>query len=354
MRKSHAKPLIRRNFEALRGPPTPWPYQEDPQSPKFEVDARFVADNGRIFTAQRGGDGFVDPTWADDLERQGTEPFTRASNRLLFEMAAEAGLVLDEEVDRQLGATQALALAHELDALCHIALDAPAIYAAMKEEYDEYLAGNGTPPTDEIQYGSASGPEASDYSAAAGVWWIGLHADDIDGSPWGYHSATRLHAMSAGSEAYYVNFCNHGRCPYESGMPQSCSRGAYTKSAFQVWNCNTPYALYSDDGGHNCHDDSRLQMASFEYGTGDQLDPGYQYWCNGADDSTDISVDIFGWELDQDGYPTCDYNTNRGLDHTAMCYYQTPTASGWNAAAGCYCDQACVTYNDCCLDGPWW
>jgi hypothetical protein len=323
-------------------------FQGDPNSPQFEIDVRFVADNGRIFYSRRGGDAFIDPTWAEDLEAQAELPPSRESNRILFDMADEAAAILGDERTRVLG-DRAATLAPELDAIVGIGRQAPGTYAMMMDERVQ----RGLTQSGEIAYGSKNGPEAPDAEIPAGYYYLALHADDLEGSPWGYHSATRLYRWD-GYWATANDFCNHGRCPYENGMPQKGivqTPNGGSKPAFRMNACNTKYGLYSDDGGHNCHDDSRLQMASVMFGNGHQKDPGNSYWCNGKDDSSDISVNIWGWETDNSGYPETTTNAKKGYTHAHMCRNQN--LHGYNSAAACYCDAACVNRNDCCVDGPY-
>ncbi|MEO7095047.1 MAG: hypothetical protein ABI175_17440 [Polyangiales bacterium] len=324
-------------LQSVQGKATP--YQGDPKSPQFEIDARLVADNGRIFYIRRGGDSFIDPTWTADLDAQSALPPSRESNRVLFDMADEAGAALSD-----LSITEART---QIDTLIATARLAPGTFEMMVEQ----RAAAGLPEMKEIAYGSSNGPEASDVQLGANYYYMALHAADLDNSPWGYHSATRLYRWD-GYWAGAVDFCNHGRCPLEMpqvGIVQTANSGL--KPAFRIDACNTGYGLYSDNGGHNCHDDSRLEMAGYAYGNGHQKDPGNAYWCNGNDDSTDISVNIWGWETDQSGYPNTTTDSNRGYNNPQMC--RTQNNHGYNGAAGCYCDSACVNYNDCCLDGPY-
>lgn len=333
-------------LEAIRGQPTPPQFQGDPLSPQFEIDVRMLADNGRIFYSRRGGDAFIDPSWAEDLDAQAELPPSRESNRILFDMADEVAGVLTDDSTRILG-ERAKVLAPELDAIVAIGRQAPGTFAMMVDERIE----RGLATTD-VEYGKSTGSESSDEDQAAGYYYLGLHADDLEGSPAGYHSATRLYRWD-GHWAVANDFCNHGRCPYENGMPQVgwVQAGDGYKPSFRVHSCNTGYGLYSDDGGHNCHDDSRLQMASVMYGNGHQKDPGWSYWCNGADDDSDISVNIWGWEVDNSGYPQATTNAKKGYTHPHMCRNQNNR--GYNSKAGCYCDQACLTHDDCCVDGPY-
>jgi hypothetical protein len=332
-------------LEAKRGGSTAPQFQGDPNSPQFEIDVRLIADNGRVFYTRRGGDAFVDPTWGAELDEQTELPLSRESNRVLFEMADEAATALAD--DTTLLGERAAVLAPELDAIVEIGRQAPGTFDMMVEARIE----RGLAMTD-VEYGKSTGEESHDADLPAGYYYIALHADDLENSPAGYHSATRLYQW-AGYWAVAHDFCNHGRCPFENGMPQkgTVQAGDGYKPAFRVWSCNTPYGLYSDDGGHNCHDDSRLQMASVMWGNGGQKDPGTSYWCNGKDDDSDISVNIWGWEIDNSGYPETTTSAKKGYTHPHMCRNQGQR--GYNTKAACWCDASCVTYGDCCIDAPY-
>ncbi len=337
-------------LDARRGQLTAEPYQKDPDSPRYEIDARLLSDDGRIFWVLRGGDRFIDPTWADDLARQDDLPAPRVSNRVLFDMAADAVSSLDVEVAAQIGSDRAVALSHELRALYQIGSLAPSTYASMKTRADERRTQQGLPERAEVEYGSSAGPEPSDYSAGAGYYYVRQCDDYLGGDGW--HTAIRLYKWTNSAWGNVADFANHGSYCY-NGADSDCIL-QYTeaivdyKPAWTSWTCDTPYNLKSGSGGHNCHDDTRLQMASFVYGNGHQKDPGTKYWCNGKDDSTDISSWFFG---DQNGTSECNDTYDEGYRHPDMCRNQN-ACGGYNSAAGCYCDTACTDFNDCCLDGP--
>lgn len=326
-------------FQAMRGNPTPEEYQKDPNQPKFEVDARFVADNGRVFYTQMGGDGWVDPSWADDLERQNDLPPTAVSNELLFDMAAEAAEMLDVEVEVQAG-DSARSLVPELNALSTFGRMAPAVFAEQKVHLDDYRVRNSIEPL-EIPYGT-NGPEDADKSLGANYYYIALHDASITltlGA--GRHSATRLYAWS-GSWVHVHSFCNHGSCAGD--MSQKCLLQYYEatsdyKPAWTAYTCNTGYDAFSDNGGHNCHDDSRLQMASFVYGK--NFSTGNQYWCNDSDSPlTDISNNF--WFGDHEGSPECNSTQSKGFNHPSWCNYSYSTdyacPSSWQGTNdGCDC-----------------
>lgn len=329
--------------ETNRGNPQPAEYQTDPLITKYEVDVRLTSDDGRTFYLLRGGDRFVNPTWEKELTAQVAAPGSRVSNAVLFDMAKEASDALASS-DRD------PTLAPQVDAVVAFGQHAPALWARMLE----LRSASGMPDiSNEVAYGGTDGPEPGDAYLGSNYYYIELHAADIDGSPAGYHSAVRLQAWNGSAWGVAVDFANHGRSPSEIPWVDTLqiANAGWKSTGWMAWTCNTGYATYSDNGGHNCHDDSRLEMASYVFGNSHQKDPGWSYWCNGQDDSSDISVNIWGWELDQSGYPNCSSDYNRGYLHAHTCRGQD--THGYNGAAGCYCDSACLTYNDCCIDGPY-
>jgi hypothetical protein len=107
-------------------------------------------------------------------------------------------------------------------------------------------------------------------------------------------------------------------------MNQKCSLSQVHKPSWTALTCNTGYSAKSQDGGHNCHDDSRVQMAAFIFGP---VMARNQYWCNDGDNSCDISNNF--WYGDQEGSPECNDSTNRGYNHPSM---QEFWASNTNSA----------------------
>src|SRR3569833_3174076 len=56
-------------LEQRVGAMKPQAYREEaPEEPANEIDMRFVDENGITFFVQRGGDGYVDPTWAQEVD----------------------------------------------------------------------------------------------------------------------------------------------------------------------------------------------------------------------------------------------------------------------------------------------
>lgn len=328
-------------LQALRGKPTPDLYQQNPDSPKYEVDARFVADNGRVFYSQLGGDAWVDPSWAEDLERQNHLPPTSVSNELLFDMAGEAAELLDVEVAAQLDF--AASLEPELKSLRKFAKKAPEIFAEQKLRVEAHWVDKGIDAV-EIPYGGGDGDDPDKWFAA-NYYYIALHDESI----WytlggGRHSATALYKWS-GAWVHVHNFCNHSTCA--TSMDRKCFLQYYEaiddyKPSWTAYTCDTGYDAFSDDGGHNCHDDSRLQMASFVYGK--NFTNGTTYWCNDSDSPlTDISNNF--WYGDHEDSPDCNSSRSKGYNHPLWCDWNNGTdyacPSSWQGT-GDGCDCGCL------------
>jgi len=300
-------------LQALRGQPTAPEYRQDSRSPDFEVDARMTDDQGYIFYSQQGGDGWLDPAWADDLERQIDDRPEATDNQLLFELAGEAAAVMRDAIAEQLGPEGAAAHEPEIHALHTFGARAPSLYVEQREVMNEMLQARDLPvlePADgDVAYGSdKGGNDSTPHQLGGGYYYLALHEAGIDSTLGiGRHSSTALYRWES-AWVHVHNTCNHGRCGTE--MSRECFFQYYeaVNDHHPNWalrSCSTPYDTFSDDGGHNCHDDSRVQMHNFIY---DSTMGGTQQWCNGRDDRTDIS----SWPGDQGGHPECSSSGRRG------------------------------------------
>ncbi|MEQ9079437.1 MAG: hypothetical protein RLP09_36595 [Sandaracinaceae bacterium] len=301
-------------LQALRGRATAPEYQQDPLSPKFEVDARMTDDQGYIFYSQQGGDAWLDPVWAEDLERQIDDRPEADDNRVLFELAGEAAAVLRESIAAQVGPTLAEALEPEIHALHTFGVRAPSLYAEQHEVMNDMLRARDLPvleptPDGDVAYGSdKGGNDSSPIQLGSGYYYLALHEAGISGTLGiGRHSSTALYRWQS-AWVHVHNTCNHGRCGTE--MSRECFFQYYEAvndyhPSWALRSCSTPYDTFSDGGGHNCHDDSRVQMHNFIF---DSTMGGTQQWCNGRDDDTDIS----SWPGDQSGHPECSSSGRRG------------------------------------------
>ncbi|MBU1536066.1 hypothetical protein KKF84_12150, partial [Myxococcota bacterium] len=194
----------------------------------------------------------------------------------------------------------ALFAASELEVLANVDKQGP-VYQNTRPE-----AGGG---------GSSSGSEDGSKYFISGWYKITLHDKSITAGV-GRHSATRIHQLRYSGVYAYYDFCNHGTCAGDMGQIGSLSQ--VHKPAWTALTCSTEYSQKSQDGGHNCHDDSRTQMAAFVFGASMT---GTQYWCNDGNHSCDISNNF--WYGDQEGSPEANDSTSRGYNHPSMHYFYT-------------------------------
>lgn len=267
-------------LQANRGHLAPAPYQPKEGAPVYEVDARFVADNGRTFYLRRGGDEFVDPTWAEDFARDQATPMPSISNEKLFAMAQEAAELLDAKVAEQLEAPKVALHAQELDALRSFGKTAVTQFAVNKEMLVAHRA-KVNEVVKEIPYGSGGG-DVNNVYLGANYYYIAVHRKSI--YLFGEHSATQTNSWNGSAWLVQVDMCNHGECA--GGMGRKCLLQYYERTnvpnyygGFELQTCKTGYDAFSGGGGHNCHDDSRLQLSNFHHGN---WNGGYNQWCNGG------------------------------------------------------------------------
>ncbi|MBU1070261.1 PPC domain-containing protein [Myxococcota bacterium] len=302
-------------LQAIRGQATPAEYREDPTFPQYEIDARITDEEGRILYIRRGGDQFVDPTWLDDLVMAESLPPSTKANVELFHLIGEATDALEKELASK-GHDNAAGLIPELGAIRDFGRSAPSVVAASELHALDIIEREGF-VRPEAGGGGSNGPEDAYKYFSEGWYFISVHTKGI-ALDIGEHSATRIAKMTAYNTYSYFDFCNHGTCA--SDMGQKCSLIQINKPAWTAPTCLTGYGTYSDNGGHNCHDDTRVQMAAYVYGAPNN---GYQYWCNGSDDDTDISVNIWLFEIDQTGSPDCNNTTNKGYNFPGMLSFWT-------------------------------
>jgi hypothetical protein len=265
-------------LQANRGHIAPEPYQVKDAPTVYEVDARFVADNGRTFFLQRGGDEWVDPTWGEEFARDQATPMASISNEKLFAMAQEASELLDVKLPVQLGAEKLTLHTQTLGAIRSYGKVAVAEFAANKVLLAAHRAQLGE-AVKEIPYGSG-GPDVGNIYLGQNYYYIALHRKSI--YLLGEHSATETWSWNGSAWATPVYMCNHGECSY--GMGRKCLLQYYerlngTYNGFDLQTCKTGYDAFSGGGGHNCHDDSRLQLSNFHHNNSND---GYSQWCNGG------------------------------------------------------------------------
>lgn len=316
-------------MEAHRGHATPEPYQSAADMPDYEIDTIFTDEGGYAFYTRMGGDGWVDESWQERLAGQGQIAPPVADNAVLFRLAGEAADVMHDAIAEQIGDAEAQAYEPEIEALFDFASHAPGIYAEEIENLNSHRADLGTPAveipagltTGEVAYGTP-GPcgDCQFWDGTDAYYYIRVgHADLWYSAGLGEHSATSLYRWT-GSWLRVHDSTNHGSAG--STMDQKCLFQYYDTTVASDWFtniyqgfCNGNYEWDSDgdNGGHNCHDDTRTQLYNFYYGSSEGYSGTYARWCNGADDDTDISVNVLFVELDQNGSPECNTSCTRGV-----------------------------------------
>lgn len=316
-------------MQANRGHETPEPYRNAPDMPDFEIDTMFTDEAGYAFYTRMGGDGWVDPSWMERLDPQGEIAPPVQTNAVLFRLAGEAADVMHEAIAEQLGAERAAAFEPEIEALFDFASHAPRIYADELDVLNAHLAEDGRPTVDvpsvledsgDVAYGTPGECGSCSYQDGAAYYYIRVGKADLWYSAGlGEHSATTLHRWT-GEWLRVHDATNHGSAG--STMGQKCLFQYYDTQVASDWftylyqgYCAGEYSWASDggNGGHNCHDDTRVQLHNFYYGSSLGAWGTWEMWCNGRDDDTDISVNVLFVELDQNGSPECSTHCERGV-----------------------------------------
>lgn len=313
-------------MQARRGHETPEPYQSAPDMPDFEIDTMFTDEAGYAFYTRMGGDGWVDSSWSERLDPQGEIAPPVESNAVLYRLAGDAADRMHDAIAEQLGAERAAEFEPEIEALFDFASHAPGIYTEEIAVLNEHLAEDGLPSVEsptagEVEYGTPGEcGSCSYYSGTDAYYYIRIGTADIEYTGGrGEHSATTLHRWT-GSWLRVHDATNHGSAG--STMGQKCLFQYYDTQVANDWftyiyqgYCAGEYKWDSDggNGGHNCHDDTRVQLHNFYHGSSLGASGTFSLWCNGADDDTDISVNVLLVELDQNGSPECNTTCRRGV-----------------------------------------
>jgi hypothetical protein len=213
----------------------------DPEAPPYEMDVRVLDQNGRTLYVRLGGDGFIDPAWASDLRADLSRPPMDPAERA-------AALTLMQEA---------------MTTLSNVALD-----ARLAPEHTALVRAGTAIPEDMIK---PSLQQNGEIGFAPPYNYYELHRKTIYAYS-GEHSATYLNVYGT-----LIENCNHGECA--DSMATKC--GGYGSAGWGYWEqsgstgsvtgtCLTGYDLFSQNGGHNCHDDSVIQMRGMIWGGQDQ------------------------------------------------------------------------------------
>ena len=229
---------------------------EAPDEPTNEMDFRFVDEMGGTFYVQRGGDEYIEPTWAAEINTSLANPRSAADRDRDFLIAREAAAAFSAV--------------------------APKGFEAFRFSADKFA--ERLPPSQDPEMIAraanieASRPTDSEYATwgAGGSWW--LEGDLYDKKTgcylwtcWGRHSSVAMFAYST-SWSLVITGCNHGSCAGWSGMTYRC----YSTSGRWVSNptlsgegntgtsvgngCLTPYDWDSGGYDHLCNDDSAYEL----------------------------------------------------------------------------------------------
>ena len=252
-------------LESRVGAPKPDVYQQSfPSEPKNEMDMRLVDGLGNTFYVQRGGDAYIDPTWADDL-RQARSLKTQPS---------------DTEREAYWGLAQRAASA--------VQGQLPAGFESHAFHFAQFAAA---PPNLE----SSAIAKLADYRKALQTteyanWsgsgtlqtYVQTWSKPIVCSLWtcvGTHTPTVMYYAQAGATVWSVaiNACNHGTCGGGSGTTGGCYTNDYwfsyvsytgetTSDLSTTGGCNSGYN-WDTPPGHECNDDAAYELWQAKEGT---------------------------------------------------------------------------------------
>ncbi|MDQ3034511.1 MAG: hypothetical protein M3Y87_19030 [Myxococcota bacterium] len=318
--------------EVLRGRPAAYP--DEPDMPAFEIDARFTGDDGAAFYSRQGGDDLIDPSWGEALQAQSDEPASRESNEHLFMLAGASADLLREGIIAQLGEERAAELTPEIDVLVQSATDLPRAYREGRDSRLQHLRDfeglQIDAETGDVAYGTSGGEDEASRAFGGNYYNVAVHKKCIFLCA-GDHSATRINEW-LGYWAHAHDFCNHGECASGMGRDGQLQYtepvGSDYRPTWTAQTCGTGYDWDSGSSGHNCHDDSRMQMNNFVY---NRTLSRSGYWC--ADSSTNK------WKA-----PDANGDDDGGYNHPSFCQYDMGGASSCPSSyqgTGDGCDCGC-------------
>ncbi len=222
-------------FETRRGPRTPkYLRGGDPTTPDYEIDVRFMDQDGRPFLTQIGGDALLDSTWVEPVPKPKVDEEINTD----FELA-----------DKAIGALKKLKFkqkfVHERRALLNLAQIMESAQVIEKIE------------------GAPSQPLSSQTLAVANTY---RHKVEIHHKSCclglGRHSGTiGKYISNTGVVTTAVITCNHGTCADQMALKcswYSAYPGNRTTKLNNDITCSTPYNATSVFG-HNSNDDTDLQ-----------------------------------------------------------------------------------------------
>lgn len=260
-------------FQTRVGPMKPEVYRLSwPEDPPYEMDMRFVDQEGNVFYTMRGGDFLIDPTWVPDLNRSFKAQVPQDVRNKDLDLMVEAAGVAAVEIPKLLGSAFGDHV-HHFDLLSQ---NPPG------RNLPEGVEGPVRSPEDMPQI-----PLEDSIATYSGQWSgqnVWLHTEMYRGSvsycSWFttcHHTATIMwyHTTSWG----YILACNHGRCWNE--LSYRCYTASNKRFAFASISgetnyggntnvsggCLTPYDWYADGYNHLCNDDTAYELWQTIYGS---------------------------------------------------------------------------------------
>ncbi len=243
------------HFEAVRGLPIENARPELGE-PAYEIDVRIMDADGYVFMSQAGGDGFIDPTWEVDAQK---DTWSESADAADLEQRSKA-------FDLAIGMTKKI-----VELSNNVQTDSPNGLSYYQVEADftseiEAIAGLVTGYLS-MDKDVRSGSDVSGLDNWGGAYTHIVQAHKKDSTGGAYeHSGTRSYCKvtSTGAQVGYYQRCNHGTCPGGTGMRCYC-KGTWSNRTNDLkgnTNCSTYYNPLSTMGGHNCHDDTYLQFTN--------------------------------------------------------------------------------------------
>ena len=191
-------------------------YRDDaPDEPANEIDMRFVDENGKTFFVQRGGDQFVDPSWATDVNASLANPAPDEQRVRDFVIAREAAGCSRTRRRRSSSRT----------------LPRVGVRRAPRA-----VGRSGDDQEGRLDRGEPAGRRGLRHHSWGGSWWFeGDLYDKSTSCVFWYcpakHSAVAIWAYQT-SWQLAVMACNHGSCP-GNGTSYECysTSGAWRTNA---------------------------------------------------------------------------------------------------------------------------
>lgn len=286
----------------------PKQYREKfPNEPQHETDMRVQDAQGRTFILVRGGDRFIDPSWAKDLAK--TKQITTKAQGLErqqdFALAAQAtkafAKVAQPKLVRQVGLMKMIT--KKIPTKSTLLQSRAKLVKKMLPKMSA-----------ERMYGE----NGCNYNLQEGdLYWksFALIANHSAVIGWNYNGCT-------GTWDQELVACNHGTCANSSNMTYSC----YSLSDnWSVWNTNSLYDYYS----YEWYNDSNYVTGACQTHYGIDVADITVY---GGGDPNHVCNDDSAFELDEIRYQRRDGSNWSGNGYTCHFYshwYGPLDSDGW-------------------------